>query len=148
MAHRQLAGHFDVHAQVREWQQQHTRQRSGGSQALHTHSRVVQYELHANLSNPPTPALPCRSFTSLVNSSKVTQEQKYALLAGAPFVDGRSTAELFYSVSQVKERDGTPVPGLWLYTYHQFYRWVGACLGGGVEACRGRKVGDGSTGCL
>jgi hypothetical protein len=70
----------------------------------------------------------------------VTQEQKDALLAGAPFVDGRSTAKLFYSVSEVKEKDGTPVPGLWLYTYHQFYRWVGAC--------RGRKVGDGSTGCL
>ena len=82
---------------------------------------------------------PRRSFVSLINSSTTRGAERSAIIAGAPFVDGRSTARLFYSVAEVYDQRGpgrgAKVPGLWMYTYHIFYRQAG----GVGHGCAGQR---------
>ena len=45
------------------------------------------------------------------------------MLSGAPLdANNQSTARVYYSLSQPTDRDGRALPGLWLYTYHLYYR--------------------------
>ena len=59
-----------------------------------------------------------RSFASVLNSTKLTPEEQTRILAGAPFVDGKSTAKIFYTVTDYSD-------SLWLYNYNLYYSWNG-----------------------
>lgn len=66
----------------------------------------------------------------MANSSRLSQAQREALLAGAPYdAANRSTARVFFSAAEVYDERGPGrgqrVPGLWLFTYHLFYSWSG-----------------------
>jgi hypothetical protein len=66
----------------------------------------------------------------VANSSRVSQAQRQALLAGAPYdTANRSTARVFFSAAEVYDERGPGrgqrVPGLWLFTFHIFYSWSG-----------------------
>ena len=60
-----------------------------------------------------------KTFASLLNSTKITKQERQALLDGAPFdADGRSTAPLYYTVEDYSD-------SLWLYNFNFFYSWNG-----------------------
>jgi hypothetical protein len=62
-----------------------------------------------------------RSYVTVLNSSKVTPEERAAILAGAPFDSAnRSTAKVHYTVV-----DADVDPNYWVYNFIQFYSWNG-----------------------
>ena len=71
----------------------------------------------------PPPPPPTRSFATLLNNSDISDAERAAVLSGAPLdANNQSTARVYYSLSQPTDRDGRALPGLWLYTYHLYYR--------------------------
>ena len=59
-----------------------------------------------------------KSFATILNSTTLTEEEQAEILAGAPFVDGKSTAKIFYTVTNYNE-------SLWMYNYNLYYSWNG-----------------------
>jgi len=60
-----------------------------------------------------------KTFASLLNSTKIPNQERQTLLDGAPFdADGRSTAPLYYTVEDYSD-------SLWLYNFNFFYSWNG-----------------------
>eukprot|EP00889_Picochlorum_renovo_P004074 jgi/Picre1/31104/NNA_006459.t1 len=60
-----------------------------------------------------------KTFASILNSTKLTQEERNAILAGAPFdANGKSTGKIFYTVTDYSD-------SLWLYNFNLFYSWNG-----------------------
>lgn len=54
-----------------------------------------------------------------MNSTKVGEEEKQRVLAGAGFDEqGRSKARVFYTVRELNA-------GTWLYNFNLFYSWNG-----------------------
>lgn len=77
-----------------------------------TFNYVVENRTNEALLGPKT-------FASILNSTKLTQEERNAILAGAPFdADGRSTGKIFYTVMDYSD-------SLWLYNFNLFYSWNG-----------------------
>ena len=60
-----------------------------------------------------------KTFASILNSTTLTQVERDAILAGAPFdADGKSTGKVFYTVTDYSD-------SLWLYNFNLFYSWNG-----------------------
>mmetsp|Transcript_4438 Transcript_4438/g.28282 ORF Transcript_4438/g.28282 Transcript_4438/m.28282 type:complete len:661 (-) Transcript_4438:2056-4038(-) len=60
-----------------------------------------------------------RSFATILNSTKLNEEEISTLLAGAPFdEDGHSQANIYYTVEDLDEH-------LWLYNFNLYYSWNG-----------------------
>ena len=60
-----------------------------------------------------------RTFATLLNSTSDTEvARREKVLAGAPFVDGKSTADMFYTVTDYSD-------SLWMYNFNLFYSWNG-----------------------
>lgn len=59
-----------------------------------------------------------KSFASVLNSTKLTPQEQERILKGAPFVDGKSTGKIFYTVTDYSD-------SLWLYNYNLYYSWNG-----------------------
>lgn len=70
----------------------------------------------ANLTNQDL--LGPKTFTSVLNSTKLTPQEQKRILEGAPFVDGKSTGKVFYTVTDYSD-------SLWLYNYNLYYSWNG-----------------------
>ncbi|KAI8107160.1 hypothetical protein M9434_001805 [Picochlorum sp. BPE23] len=77
-----------------------------------TYNYVVANTTNKELLGPKT-------FASILNSTKLTQEERDAILAGAPFdANGKSTGKIFYTVTDYSD-------SLWLYNFNLFYSWNG-----------------------
>jgi hypothetical protein len=76
-----------------------------------TYNYIVANETNRDLLGP-------KSFATILNSTTLTDEEQSEILAGAPFVDGKSTAKIFYTVTNYNE-------SLWMYNYNLFYSWNG-----------------------
>lgn len=60
-----------------------------------------------------------RSFATILNSTKLNEEEVNTLLAGAPFDEnGHSQANIYYTVEDLDEH-------LWLYNFNLYYSWNG-----------------------
>jgi hypothetical protein len=67
------------------------------------------------------PRHPFRTFTSLLNSTKVSEERRQAILSGAPFnASGFSQAKVYYTVQDLNA-------GTWLFNYNLYYRCAQGC---------------------
>lgn len=74
------------------------------------------------------PLLRRRTFKTIMNSSKVTEDERQAILAGAPFdEDGNSTANVYYTVQDLNA-------GTWLFNFYLFYSWNGCSNQVGTRA--------------
>jgi hypothetical protein len=76
-----------------------------------TYNYIVANMTNRDLLGPKT-------FASVLNSTKLTPEEQKRILAGAPFVDGKSTAKIFYTVTDYSD-------SLWMYNYNLYYSWNG-----------------------
>jgi hypothetical protein len=77
-----------------------------------SYNYIVSNQTNRDLLGPKT-------FATLLNSSTTTEEAARSnALAGAPFVDGKSTADMFYTVTDYSD-------SLWLYNFNLFYAWNG-----------------------
>ena len=60
-----------------------------------------------------------RTFATLLNATSDTDAaRRERVLLGAPFVDGKSTADVFYTVTDYSD-------SLWMYNFNLFYSWNG-----------------------
>ena len=63
-----------------------------------------------------------RTFISLLNSTKLTTEEKNRLIAGAPFdANNHSTAKVFYTVYDYDD-------AFWMYSFNLYYSWNGRSM--------------------
>jgi len=77
-----------------------------------SYNYVVANQTNFDLLGPKT-------FATLLNSTTDTEAaRREKVLEGAPFVDGKSTADMFYTVTDYSD-------SLWLYNYNLFYSWNG-----------------------
>jgi hypothetical protein len=79
---------------------------------------AFEYALRSNVTEP---LLLPRSFVSLLNSSKLDEAQRAALIAGAPFdAAGDSAARVHYTVANLTGNEA-----YWVYNFNLFYAWNG-----------------------
>jgi hypothetical protein len=76
-----------------------------------TYNFIVANQTNRDLLGP-------RTFATLLNGTSSTDAEREQVLFGAPFVDGKSTADMFYTVTDYSD-------SLWMYNFNLYYSWNG-----------------------